>query len=230
MKTIYLLIMLALSSICCWSQSLTASSLTAMCPGAVLYSAAQQADLANLSPPYNSLLYAPTFPCNIPVTCTLCKVTLGFFENRMPPTIGPKQRLFTVMFNGQVSDSLDLFSLVGSQKPYTRTWTVPVYDGFLHLSLRAQLLNALLSTVTVSDANTGGITGGPCTASVDASTPPMIYAVLPDGTCFPVRPVPPVGYLADAIGVWTAANVNGQIQVQSFFSLIKPIDTTQGTK
>lgn len=161
MKTLFLLLVLAMST-CCFSQSLTASSLQAMCPGAMLYSTEQQSDLSSLLPPYNSLLYAKSFQCVVPVACSLCKVTLGFFENRIDSTlIGPKQRLFTVTLNGGVSDALDLFTLAGPQVPYLRTWIVLVYDGKLRLSFAATALNALISTVAAEDALVPGIQGPP---------------------------------------------------------------------
>lgn len=218
------LLLLFLCSVGLWGQAYDAPALAPFCNG-IQYGAAQQADLAAVAPPYNTLVYAKSFTCIIPVSCSLCKVTLGFFENRLPPLTGPKQRLFTVSFNGNTSDVLDLFTLAGAQTPYTRTWTVPVYDGKLRLVFSASVLNALVSTVTVSDA--AAITGEPCAPPQNLTDMPKIYAILPDGTCFQVRPIPPVGFLSDSMAVWTAADDNGEIHVQSFFAVIKPIDKTQ---
>lgn len=131
------------------TSTFNGASLAGVCTG-VPYSSQQQPDLEMIAPPFNTLVYAKSFTCTIPVTCSLCSVTLGFMENRLT-AIGPRQRLFTVGFNGNLSDSLDLFTLAGPQISYRRTWTVPVYNGVLKLTLSALVLNALLSEVVVKD-------------------------------------------------------------------------------
>lgn len=203
-----------------WGQTLDAVNLKPFCGTAVLYGPAQQADMADLQIPYDNLLYAPVIKCDIPVTCVLCRVTLGFVENRSDPTlIGPGKRLFTVSLNGGVSEPLDLFTLVGPKNVMVRTWTFPVFDKTVHLVLKASLLNALLSTVMIN--NGAGIVGQPCAAPTDQTLPPIIYAVLPDGTCFPVTQVSP-GFMSDAMAIWTAANEGPEIHVQSWFVVVKP--------
>lgn len=144
------------------TTSIDASVLATMCPGASLYDSSKQADMDSLPVPFNRLVYAPKFTCVIPVTCTLCRVTLGFVENRSDPaTIGPGKRLFTVSFPGGTSDVIDLFVVAGVRTPYQRVWMVPVYDGKLRITLSASALNALLSQVSTSEYLTIGIVGPP---------------------------------------------------------------------
>ena len=132
-------------------QSFDAPALASYCNG-IEYGVAQQANLATIAPPYNTLMYGPQFSCTIPVTCPLCMVTMGFMEDRSDPTlIGPGQRLFTVMLNGNVSDVIDLFSLAGPLTPTARTWIIPVYNQKLTIIFSATKLNALVSTITIAN-------------------------------------------------------------------------------
>lgn len=210
-----------------WGQAFDAPALGQFCNG-IPYGPAQQADLNDIPAPYNTLIYAKTLRCDIPVSCVLCKVTLGFLENRSDPTlIGPGKRIFTVSLNGGVSDPLDLFILAGPKAPYIRSWTIPVYDKKVHLILTATVLNALLSTVLIE--NGAGVVGQPCAAPTDLSMPPIIYAVLPDGSCFPMQHISP-GFLGDALAVWTAANQGDEIHVQSFFVVMKPVDKSNNVQ
>lgn len=214
-----------------YAQVLTAPIAVPYCTG-LLYGAAQQADMADLPTPYNTIIYGKTFSCAIPVQCSLCSVKINFLETRST-NINIGQRVFTVEFPGGVSEKIDLFKLAGSRAPYYRTWTVPVYDGVLRITFSASVLNALFSFMEIKDAippqappvvpppPTPAITGVPCTPPVDLGAGPQIYAYLPDGTCLPVRPEPPVGYLGTVLGVFTS-DYAGVIKFNSIFSTLRP--------
>lgn len=108
------------------------------------YTVANQADMANQAPPFNTLRYATSFSCTIPAPIGTCQVTLQFLENRPAvatatvPASGPGLRVFTAAVNGVSTGLLDLFALAGAQMPYAAPpLTVPVIDGLLHLSFTA---------------------------------------------------------------------------------------------
>jgi len=140
---------------CCAGQNvnLDSAGLAKYCTGMKQYGAADQPDMANLAAPYNALIYAQKFSCTIPVSCQLCRVTIGFVENRLTQ-IGVGQRVFTVSLNGLVSSPIDLFKLVGSQKGLQQSWTVPGFDGFLRLTFTSLVtgMNALASSLQAGDA------------------------------------------------------------------------------
>ncbi len=147
-----------------WAQtpifSLDAAALAQYCPTAKFYSSADQADMDQLPVPYNTLLMGQRWTCAIPVSCTVCKVTIGFVENRST-NIGPGKRVFTVSFNGMVSDPIDLFKLAGSRTPYRKSWTVPGFDGILRLSFQTLVngMNAIASLVEIIDVTPVGPAG-----------------------------------------------------------------------
>lgn len=139
-------------------MSLDAPALANFCTGATLYGSAQQADMEDFAAPFNQLLYAQRWSCAIPVACSLCNVTIGFIENRsgLDPTspIGPGRRVFTVAFNGMVSDPIDLFKAAGPRMPVRKTWRVAGFDGILRLTFQTQVagMNAIASLIEISEA------------------------------------------------------------------------------
>lgn len=133
------------------------SSGESFCSGARYTTAA----LSALAPPYNTLRYAPSFNCDIPVPNGTCTVTVNLIEPRpggSNPSInsGPGQRVFNLSISGGVnsgaaSNGIDLFTLAGPLTPYTLALpAVTVTNGMLHLSLVGTAGNAVLSGIQVS--------------------------------------------------------------------------------
>jgi len=133
--------------------SLDAPAMAQYCTGKE-YGAADQADMAMLPAPYNALMYGtPRWTCAIPVTCSLCRVTLGFVENRLATNITVGQRIFTVTLNGTTSDPIDLVKLAGARKPWQKSWTVGGFDGFIHLTFQS-LITGMNATASLTQSFT----------------------------------------------------------------------------
>ncbi len=205
------------------------SALENSCTGS-RYGSAQQPDLANQSAPFNTLRYGPSFTCTIQAPVGTCRVTLQFLENRPAvatatvPSSGPGLRLFTASVNGLSTPPLDLFTLAGAQTPYTTPpITVPVVDGFLHLSFVAGKGNAVLSGIQANCATPTppSITGVPCDSLRPAKGIAMVVN-LPDGTCLPISVIAATGFLADSISIYTQASLDGTVAAQLIWALLTP--------
>jgi|GEM_PF-5731489 len=152
---------------CCVAQTtdtpltLDASGMAKYCTvgglPAPVYTSAQQADMDAFAAPFNNLIYGQRITCAIPVSCTVCDVILGFVENRGGPgdtPIAAGGRVFTVSFNGTVSDPIDLAKLAGARNPWQKSWKVAGFDGLLRINFQTLIpgMNAIASSARISNA------------------------------------------------------------------------------
>lgn len=131
------------------------------------------------------MVYGPTFTCDVSLPNGSYRLVLDLEENRaassVPATLSAiGSRVFSITANGVSTGTLDLFSLVGPQRPYQATLAVQVTNNHLLLNAAAipgsdgVVRNALMSGFEVYPAIVPLL-------STDA-TPAGILVLMADGS------------------------------------------------
>ena len=94
------------------------------------------------------LRYGSSFAYNIPVPPGWYNVDLILVE---PNALTPRQRLFTVSVNGQMTDPIDVFaSAPGDNVPYTVHLQALAGVGYVKLQFQGLAGNAIVSEIVVT--------------------------------------------------------------------------------
>lgn len=168
---------------------------------------------------------APTvLTYTLPAPAGTCDLRITAWE---PNKAAAGQRVFDIIAQGQDSGPLDLFSLAGLRQQYTFVRTgLPVMNGAIVVQFMPVVGNAVVSSLTLTcqpPPSPPTLTGVPCDAPPDGILAPNLYIGLPDGSCLPLKLVPPVGYVGDIISAWTVDAGDGTIRAQTIFSLLRPV-------
>lgn len=92
------------------------------------------------------LRFGPSFRYDIPLPNGLYGITAVLIE---PNKTAPGQRFMTITANGQTTNNIDIFSVVGLNAPYMYSLQAFVGAGMLRLSFQSLNSNAVVSQIIV---------------------------------------------------------------------------------